>query len=175
MNLSTLLVLVFLVGMWAALLAGPVLQHRGSGGNRGGRSVHSFQRQLSVLDRNRNSRSGLTRPVAPYPSGRGVVHPPVSGFSARSRSRAAAQRRRRIISVLGGTTGTFVLLAFLRGGVFLALLGVSAALFVGYLALMFHLLGTQAEREMKVAFLPHRTSGVGSADLMRLREASGRR
>jgi len=173
-NLSTLLVLVFLVGMWAALLIGPVLQHRGSGGNRGGRSVQSFQRQLSVLDRNRNSRSGLIRPVAPYPSGRGVVHPPLAGMAARSRSRQAAQRRRRIISVLAGLSGTFLLLSFLSGGVFVVLLGLSAVLLVGYLALMFHLLGTQAEREMKVAFLPHRASGAGSTDLLHLREASGR-
>jgi hypothetical protein len=173
-NLSTLLVLVFLVGMWAALLVGPVLQHRGSGGNRGGRSVQSFQRQLSVLDRNRTSRSGLIRPV-PTLSARGVVHPPLGRVSARSRSRLAAQRRRRIISVLAGLSGTFLLLSFLRGGVFVVLLGVSAVLLVGYLALMFHLLGTQAEREMKVAFLPHRTSGTGSTDLLHLREVSGRR
>jgi len=173
-NLSTLLVLVFLVGMWAALLVGPVLQHRGSGGNRGGRSVHSFQRQLSVLDRNRTSRSGLIRPVPSF-SPRGVVHPPLGRMSARSRSRLAAQRRRRIISVLAGLSGTFLLLSLLRGGVFVVLLGLSAVLLVGYLALMFHLLGTQAEREMKVAFLPHRTAGAGSTDLLHLREVSGRR
>ena len=87
----------------------------------------------------------------------------------------AAQRRRRIISVLAGLSGTFLLLSFLSGGVFVVLLGLSAVLLVGYLALMFHLLGTQAEREMKVAFLPHRASGAGSTDLLHLREASGRR
>lgn len=179
MNLSTLLVLVFLVGMWVALLIGPVLQRRGSGGNRGGDSIKSFQRQLSVLDRNRGGRTGMNRSLASV-SGRSLNGSlPTRTMPlrpAQTRARMAAQRRKRIVTVLGGLTFTFLLLSFLKGGLFVALFVLSAALLVGYLALMFHLLGTQAEREMKVAFLPHRNAGAEPTTLLHLREASaGRR
>lgn len=174
MNLSTLLVLVFLVGMWVALLVGPVLQHRGSGGSRGGDSIKSFQRQLSVLDRNQGARSGV-RPLGGQ--GRAV---PAARFAgprpAQTRARAAAHRRKRIVTVLAGLTFSFLVLSFLKGGLFVGAFLVCGALLIGYLALMFHLLGTQAEREMKVAFLPHRDAGAEPTALLHLREASvGRR
>ncbi|MEZ5232182.1 MAG: hypothetical protein AB7W59_10180 [Acidimicrobiia bacterium] len=174
MNLSTLLVLVFLVGMWVALLIGPVLRHRGAGGNRGGDSIKSFQRQLSVLDRSRPGRSAMVRPLASSPAGRSTIgRAPVR--PSQSRARMAAQRRKRIVTVLAGSTFTFLVLSFLSGGLFVGLFLVSAALLVSYLALMFHLLGTQAEREMKVAFLPHRDAGAEPTALLHLREASGGR
>ncbi len=174
MNLSTLLVLVFLVGMWVALLVGPVLQHRGSGGNRGGDSIKSFQRQLSVLDRSRPGRSAMVRPAASAPASRMALGRP-SMRPSQARARVAAQRRKRIVTVLAGLTFSFLVLSFLSGGLFVMLFLLSATLLVGYLALMFHLLGTQAEREMKVAFLPHRDAGAEPTALLHLREASGGR
>lgn len=170
MNLSTLLVLVFLVGMWVALLIGPVLQHRGSGGSRGD-SIKSFQRQLSVLDRNHSSRGGIARPL-----GGGVVRAGGGRLAGprpvQSRARLAAHRRKRIVTVLAGLTFSFLVLSFLKGGMFVGAFLVCGAMLVGYLALMFHLLGTQAEREMKVAFLPHRDAGAEPTALLHLREAS---
>jgi len=95
---------------------------------------------------------------------------------AQARARMAAQRRKRIVTVLGGLTLSFLLLAFIAGGLFVALFVASAVALVGYLALMFHLLGTHAEREMKVAFLPHRDAGAEPTSLLQLRQASsGRR
>lgn len=175
MNLSTLLVLVFLVGMWVALLAGPVLQNRGSGGVRSGDSIKSFQRQLSVLERRQPGRSAMVRPLASAPSarraGERVVAGPVRAPGGR-RARQAAQRRRRIVTGLCGLTFTMVVLAFARGGVFVPLFFAFGALLVSYVALMFHLLRSQAEREMKVAFLPHRNAGAEPTALLQLREAA---
>ncbi len=175
MNLSTLLVLVFLVGMWVALLAGPLLQHRGSGGNRGGDSIETFQRQLSVLDRNRGIRSGTVRSSAMV--GRAPVgRPPMPVRPGAPRARMAAQRRKMIVTVLSGSTFTFLLLSFIQGGLFVPLCIVSAVLTVGYVGLMVYLLGAHAEREMKVAFLPHRGRVAPQSRPVQLREASsGRR
>lgn len=179
MNLSTLLVLVFLVGMWVALLAGPVLQSRGSGGTRGGDSIKSFQRQLSMLERRSPDRSSMVRPLASAPSVRRVGERPSVGANrvpGGHRARLAAQRRRRIVTGLSGLTFTMIVLAFAKGGLFIPLFFVFGGLLVAYVALMFHLLRSQAEREMKVAFLPHRNSGAEPTALLELREAAfGRR
>jgi hypothetical protein len=173
-NLSTLLVLVFLVGMWVALLAGPVLQNRG-GGNRGGDSIKSFQRQLAVLDRSRPGKPAMVRSLSTAPSAmrqqaeaaaRQTVRP------AQVRARWAAQRRRRIVTVLSGAAMTTLALSVILSGPFLYLFMLSSALLVGYLALMFQVLHRQAEREMKVAFLPHRNAGAEPTMLLQLREAT---
>lgn len=167
MNLSTLLVLVFLVGMWVALLAGPVL-NRGSNGTRGGDSIKSFQRQLSVLERRPGGRSGPLRTLPSMPGVRAAG----GARSPGGRARMAAQRRRRIVTGLGGLTFTMLVLAFARGGFFVPLFFVFGALLVGYVVLMFHLLRSQAEREMKVAFLPHHNAGAEPTALLELREAA---
>lgn len=88
----------------------------------------------------------------------------------------AAQRRKMIVTVLSGSTLTFLLLSFMKGGPFLMLCIASAALMVSYVGLMMYLLGANAEREMKVAFLPHRNSAAEPSRPLNLREASaGRR
>lgn len=92
-----------------------------------------------------------------------------------SRARLAEQRRRRIVIVLGACTLSFLLLSLLKGGMFVLLFGLAAALLVGYLGLVFRLLGTQAEREMKVAFLPHRAPAAARVPVTPLRQVSGGR
>ena len=92
------------------------------------------------------------------------------------RARMAAQRRKMIVTVLSGSTFTFLLLSFIQGGLFVPLCIVSAVLTVGYVGLMVYLLGAHAEREMKVAFLPHRGRVAPQSRPVQLREASsGRR
>lgn len=176
MNLSTLLVLVFLVGMWAALALGPIVQRRGPG-NRSGDSIKSFQRTLSVLDRSRPGRPAMVRSLSTAPSARRMqaeaqaARQPVR--ASQVRARAAAFRRRQIVTVLSGVAFTSVVLALVVGGrIFIALFALSSALLVGYLALMFQVLHRQAEREMKVAFLPHRDAGAEPTVLLQLREAA---
>lgn len=178
MNLSTLLVLVFLVGMWAALLVGPIVQNRGSG-NKGGDSIKSFQRQLAVLDRSRPGRPAMVRSLSTAPSARrqraeaqaAALRQPVRASQARAR--AAALRRRQIVTVLSGAAFTSLMLALVVGGSpFVVLFALSSLLLVGYLALMFQVLHRQAEREMKVAFLPHRNAGAEPTVLLQLREAA---
>ena len=179
MNLSTLLLLVFLVGMWAALLVGPIIQRRGSGGTRRGDSMKSFQRQLSVLDQNQNrhGRDDRIRSLAAVSNSRAAaLRRPAAAQQAPVRGRQAAQRRKHIVTLLAGVAFSFLVLCFLGGTVFLVGLVVSMALLISYVGLMFHLLGTQAEREMKVAFLPHHNHGAEPTALLQLREASaGRR
>lgn len=187
-SLGTLLVLVFLVGMWVALLAGPVVQSRQSGG-RGGDSIKSFQRQLAVLDRSRPGRPGamssaarrgdvlradLPRPGAPRRTTTAAM--PVERRTSRTRARQAAQRRRRIMVTLGAAVVTSLLLWAVSGGVFLWLFLLSLASLGGYVGLMVYVLRLQAEREMKVAFLPHRDAGAEPTTLLEYREAAhGRR
>jgi hypothetical protein len=126
-----------------------------------------------VLDRNRVGRAGRSYGAAP--AARSSLGAPVVR-SSQARARIAAQRRKHIVTVLAGLTFSFLVLSFLKGGLFVGLFLLAAALLVGYLALMFHLLGTQAEREMKVAFLPHRDAGAEPTALLHLREAAaGRR
>jgi hypothetical protein len=172
-NLSTLLVLVFLVGMWVALLAGPVLQNRGNG-NRGGDSIKSFQRQLAVLDRSRPGRPAMVRSLSSAPSAMRQQAEAAARRTAPAQARArwAAQRRRRIVTVLSGAAMTSLALSVILSGPFLYLFMLSSALLVGYLALMFQVLHRQAEREMKVAFLPHRNAGAEPTMLLQLREAA---
>ena len=144
MNLSTLLVLVFLVGMWIALLVGPVLLRRSSGGSRRGDSIMSFQQELSTLDRNRG-RAGRMRPMASPTNVRRLPdrRPPVARRNP-LRGRAAAQRRKHIVGSLCGVSFTLLVLSFVGSGLFFWGFVASAALLIAYLGLMFHLLGSQA-------------------------------
>ncbi|MFN0027944.1 MAG: hypothetical protein ACKV2O_12305 [Acidimicrobiales bacterium] len=92
------------------------------------------------------------------------------------RGRAAARRRKHIVAALCGVSFVFLVASFLGSGLFFWGFVVSAGLLIGYLTLMFHLLGSQAEREMKVAFLPHNNAGAEPTALLQLREAAaGRR
>ncbi len=135
----------------------------------------SFQQHLSALDHNRG-RAGRIRPLASPTNVRRLPdrRPPTRRTPLRGR--AAAQRRKHIVSALCAVSFTTLVLSFVGGGLFFWAFVVSAVLLMGYLALMFHLLGSQAEREMKVAFLPHNNAGAEPTALLQLREAAaGRR
>lgn len=174
MNLSTLLVLVFLVGMWVALLVGPALFRRGSGGSRRGDSIRSFQHQLSALEHNR-MRTGRPRSLAGSATLRRLPDPRMQARRKPLRGRAAAARRKHIVSGLSAVAFSCLVLSFVASAVFFWGFVSAAALLIGYLGLMFHLLGSQAEREMKVAFLPHANPGAEPTALLQLREASAGR
>lgn len=136
----------------------------------------SFQQQLSALDHNRG-RAGRMRPLASPTNVRRLPdrRPPVEPRTP-LRGRAAAQRRKHIVGSLCSVSFTFLVLSFLGSGLFFWGFVASAALLIAYLGLMFHLLGSQAEREMKVAFLPHNNAGAEPTALLQLREAAaGRR
>ena len=133
----TLLVLVILAVMWAAVLLPPWL--RGRTQDRPSDSIHSFRRQLSVLERATPGVPGQIRPESVM-------------------TLSEAQRRRRlIIGALGALAGATLLAAFTsagaaRMGLFAVNLALDVAL-VGYLLLLAQARGVAAEREMKVRYL----------------------
>jgi len=167
----TLLTIVFLIAMWVAVLAAPVLQNRGASAVRGGDSIKTFQRQLATLER---AAPGEHRSVADRASSlrrrvgaadRTVLAPP-NVRRAPTTGQLAAQRRRRILGLLVASALTTLVLAFVLGGWFVMANLFADALLVAYIALMVRTLRMHAEREMKVAFLPHRASGAEPTTLL---------
>jgi len=158
-SIGTLLVLVFLVGMWIALLAGPVIQRNAAG--RGGDPIGALLRRLASRDRSVLDRPGGL-PLQDRTWFAQAIEPTTVVGGARpaprrpsGRSRAAARRRRQILTGLGAVS-TLSLLLWIAGiGVFGFLFVLSLLLLVGYLGAMLYLFQLHAEREMKVAFLPH--------------------
>ncbi|MEA3216371.1 MAG: hypothetical protein QOJ19_2527 [Acidimicrobiia bacterium] len=161
--IATLLTIVFLIAMWVAVLAAPVLQNRGSS-NKGGDSIKTFQRQLATLERATPYRS-----AAPRSEGRSRNTPLAGPVGRRPLTSAqlAAQRRRNTLLVLAGTALASLVGTLTMGGWFLAVHLVADALLVTFVVLMLRTVRMAAEREMKVAFLPHRESGAEPTALLR--------
>jgi hypothetical protein len=168
----TLLTIVCLIGMWVAVLAAPVLKSRGNSAGRGGDSIKTFQRQLATLERSAPSthrtaadrasvlRRRSTPNGRPLPAGPSVAGRPISC------GQRAAQRRRRVLILLVAAIVTTLALALLLGSWFVVLHLVADALLVAYVTLMVRTMRIHAEREMKVAFLPHRASGAEPTALL---------
>jgi len=177
--LITLLTILFLVAMWVAVLAAPLVQNRGQG-SRSGDSIKSFQRQLATLERTGGrQRLGVRRGPRPVvlaaPLGRTPTRPSAASIPSRpSGSQVAAARRRRVFTSLTATALLTLALAFLLGGVFVWAHLLCDALLAGYVVLVFQTMKAHAEREMNVAFLPHLES-VPAEPVVMLREvAQGR-
>jgi hypothetical protein len=162
--IATLLTIVFLIAMWVAVLAAPVLQNRGSG-TKGGDSIKTFQRQLATLERTSPYRSASARTTG-RPRGSRPV--PLAGPVRRplTASQVAAQRRRHVFIALAGSVLVTLALAVVAGGWFVALHLLADALFVTYVVLVLRTVRLAAEREMKVAFLPHRESVAAPTTLL---------
>jgi hypothetical protein len=161
--IATLLTIVFLIAMWVAVLAAPVLQNRGSG-TKGGDSIKTFQRQLATLERATPYQSGTARmggPTRNAPKTARVARQPLSG------AQLAAQRRRNALVVLVGMVVATLVGAVVVGGWFVALHVLADALLITYVVLVLRTVRLAAEREIKVAFLPHRQSGAEPTALLR--------
>jgi hypothetical protein len=83
-----------------------------------------------------------------------------------SSGQRAAQRRRRVLILLVGSVVVTLAGAALLGGMFIWLQLLADALLVSYVVLMVRTMRIHAEREMKVAFLPHRESGAEPTALL---------
>lgn len=154
----TIVVLLILAAVWAAVLIPPALRARAEGSPAD--SIGSFRHQLSVL-----RRTGTGEPLAPAPfapAHRLAPVAPEAVLQARrvpvqpvSRSRATVKRRRDIFSgLLVGTAGSLVLGLLPPLRVMWGLSLVLGLLLAGYVALLVQLRNVAAEREMKVRFLP---------------------
>jgi hypothetical protein len=173
---TTVLVLVILAAIWAAVLVPPYLQNRRE--TRPGDSIASFRSQLSVLERTTpGSRSNVARlDVARYevpryapnaPNARRTGAPPVA------MRRAEARRRRRdvFLTLLGAVGVTFVLAVALGGSVWMLHLLVDVV-FGAYVLLLISLQQQSVEREEKVRYLaPARGVARPATDQMLLRRS----
>jgi hypothetical protein len=148
----TIVVLLVLAIVWAAVLIPPWLRNRAEG--RPSQSIGAFRRQLTTL--------GRTRPGAPARDGRpaagsalpaeAIVRAPARVPGSRRQTR---KRRRDVLLVLAAAmVATLVAGLVLRMAPVLIAHAVVDALFLLYIALLVRMRGAAVEREMKLRFLP---------------------
>lgn len=138
----SLLVVILLVVLWAAVLVPGALRGRASSSPMS--SIDSFERSMVMLAHRAQARS---------PSGRTVLMPPAPRSSARAR---AAQRRRAVLARLGGAVGVSAPLGMFAGGAAWLLFAGSLAALVGYVIVLFQVQARQAELRRKVRRIPDR-------------------
>ncbi|MBK9180467.1 MAG: hypothetical protein IPM45_13075 [Acidimicrobiales bacterium] len=163
----TLLVLVILALMWAAVLLPPLIRSRTE--SRPGDSISSFRRQLSVLERTSPSAGSNVTDLATRRRAATPASQPVDVPAAGITLHQAQQRRRTILFGLGASTLLVVALAVVGGGI---LLWAAAAGMVGlvlaYTALLVRARQVSMERAVKVRYLP---TSVGSQPALLLRRS----
>jgi hypothetical protein len=170
---TTVLVLVILAAIWAAVLLPPYLQNRRE--TRPGDSIATFRSQLSVLERTtpggRASALGRydshydTRFDIPRYAPAAAARPaggPRNAPSPAALRRSEARRRRRdvFLTLLGAVGVTFVLAIAMGGAVWMLHLAVDLA-FSAYVALLVKIQQESAEQDDKVRYLqpaPRRTA-----------------
>jgi hypothetical protein len=141
----TLLVLIILVLIWAAVLLPPYLQNRSE--SRPADSISSFQKQLSVLERRSNTIGGGSHSVSRISS--------APSYSAMRMSRSEARKRRRdVLFTLAAAAAITLPLAFMLGGSVWMLQLLCDVLLAGYVVLLVQTTQRAAERELKVRYLP---------------------
>lgn len=167
-SVTTVLVLVILALIWAAVLVPPYLQNRRE--SRPGDSIASFRRQLNTLERTTpgSSRTNLARldvgryDAPRYNPGSNVaqlanrsVAGPRSAASPSAMRRAESRRRRHDIFVfLLGAVCVTLLLAVALDGAAWTLNFVVDAVFVAYVALLVTMQQQTSEREVTVRYMP---------------------
>jgi hypothetical protein len=173
----TIVVLLILAGIWAAVLVPPLVRAKTEG--RPADSIVDFRRQLGVLQRTGPitvAPANRLR-VGPYvPAGGPMVGPVTRPASVRSpeaaRRARTLKRRRDVLFSMLALMGATLLLGFLPG--FRLLWAMHAVLdlaFVGYVALLVRMRNMAAEQEMKLRFLPGHP-GVGSLEPAPIRLSS---
>jgi hypothetical protein len=159
---TTLLVLVILGLIWAAVLVPPYLQNRRE--SRPGDSIASFRRQLSVLERatpEGRARATVTRidsrpewsPAPQMAAAYRPARPARPAYRPASTMSAARKRRRDVFLTLLGAVGVTFLGAIALGGMVWMLHLVVDAAFAGYVALLVKIQQETAEKDLKVRFL----------------------
>jgi hypothetical protein len=152
-SVTTLLTLVILGVLWAAVLLPGYLRNRTS---RQSDSVVSFRRLLHTLERAGPETGPQFRGALP-PRVRGVSPIPVHGASSAMMpvGRSEVRRRRRdILFTLVGAAAITLVLTVLLGGVALWFHVLADVLVVTYVALLVQLRRTEADRSAKVRYLP---------------------
>jgi Flp pilus assembly protein TadB len=165
----TLLVLVILAVIWAAVLLPPYLQNRSE--SRPADSISTFRNQLSVLER----RSALLGPAVPGDVRTMRPAPVPSSQLQRARlARAEAKKRRRdILVTLLAAAGLTLVLGLVLPQVLLLHLLIDALL-GAYVALLVRQRRMAEERAMKVRYLSSaRRPAVPAPAQLALRRSAG--
>jgi hypothetical protein len=153
----TIVVLLFLAGIWGVVLYGWFRDRLAD--TRPADSIGSFRHQLSVLERTgpTTELTPVRRPAVARPA---VARPVVA--ARRTSSSSPAKRRRDILFGLLAVMGGSLVLSFVPGLAVLRLFHFFVdALCVAYLGLLIRQRNIRAEREMKLRFLPTAASGGG--------------
>jgi hypothetical protein len=153
-------VLLVLAGIWAAVIAVPLVRAKTDG--KLGDSIGSFRRHLSVLERAAPlTVTPANRLRLPHSSGViGPYRPPVTTKPGRvavgrGRHQQSQKRRRDVLMGLVVAMAGSALLAMIPGLSVMWLVNVVVdVLFVLYVALLVRMRNLAAEREMKLTFLP---------------------
>jgi hypothetical protein len=179
---TTVLVLVILAAIWAAVLLPPYLQNRRE--TRPGDSIATFRTQLSVLER--TTPGGRASSLGRYDSHDRVELPryaplaaarpagPRNAPSPAALRRAEARRRRRdvFLTLLGAVGVTFVLAIAMGGAVWMLHLAVDLA-FSAYVGLLVKIQQESVEQDEKVRYLrPAPGRGVAEPQLLLRRSGS---
>jgi hypothetical protein len=161
----TIVVLLILAVIWAAVLIPPLLGARAEG--RPADSIGDFRRQLSVLRRAAPIGTPPPAPLAAYGAVPFVAGPHTQARQDAARRRTVKRRRDVFYALVASMAGTLVLGMVPGLRVLLGLHLVLDALFVVYVALLVRMRNQAAEREMKVRFLPHTASAPEPAFALR--------
>jgi hypothetical protein len=161
----TIVVLLILAVIWAAVLIPPLLGARAEG--RPADSIGDFRRQLSVLRRAAPIGTPSPNQLAAYGAVPFVPGPHTQSRQDAARRRTVKRRRDVFYALVTSMAGTLVLGMVPGLRVLLGLHLVLDALFVAYVALLVRMRNQAAEREMKVRFLPHATHAPEPAFALR--------
>lgn len=129
----------------------------------------SFVDEFGVVHNAPGTASRPQRAAGPAPAATSA-RPSHGGLS---KSRAARQRRRNVFHALLGSVGVTFVLTFLVGGPMSMLFLLSLAALGGYVVLLIQVQKSEAERDIKVAFLPHGGQGVAPTTLLKQAGGSG--
>jgi hypothetical protein len=149
----TIVVLLILAVIWAAVLIPPVLGARAEG--RPADSIGDFRRQLHVLRRAAPVGVPAANTLASYGSAPFVAAPRTQSRQDAARRRTVKRRRDVFYALLSSMAGTLVLGMLPGLHVLLGLHVVLDALCLAYVGMLIRMRNQAAEREMKVRFLPH--------------------
>lgn len=164
----TLLVLVILAVIWAAVLVPPYLQNRSE--SRPADSISTFRNQLSVLER----RATMVHPDAPAALRRSMAPAGAAAQRARLARMEAKKRRRDILMTLLAAAGLTLVLGLVLPQVLLLHLVIDALL-GAYVALLVRQRRLAEERAMKVRYLEptRRPAAVPAPAQLALRRSAG--
>jgi hypothetical protein len=161
----TIVVLLILAGIWAAVLIPPLLAGRAEG--RPADSIGDFRRQLHVLRRAAPVSVPAAHSLATYGVVPFVAAPRTQSRHDAARRRTVKRRRDVFYALLSSMVGTLVLGMVPGMRVLLGLHVVLDALFAAYVFVLVRMRNLAAERDMKVHFLPHASPGTEPAFALR--------